>query len=260
MILDRVSNLDELAFSHRNKAYGAYDLRRKYARRLFVSTILGIIILLLVIFGYWGYITFEPVPLVEGDMMYSVEYFDMSPPPDEATKLAQALTRIKEEEEVAPVVRDSVPPESEKPPEVAKEENKEDEHAKEDTVARPGGSGLGEGTGNESGIASILDVNPRYPGGDEARLYYLRQHIRYPEAAMKKEIQGVVIVVFIIEPDGSVTKVSVSKGIGGGCDEEAIRVTREMPRWEPGKRNGRAVRVMLRMPIIFSLPGHPARR
>jgi protein TonB len=89
-------------------------------------------------------------------------------------------------------------------------------------------------------------------------LYYLRKHVKYPEAALKSLVQGVVMVVFVVETDGSISNVDVAQRIGGGCDEEAIRVTREMPRWEPGKRNGRAVRVMVRMPIVFRIPGKPA--
>jgi protein TonB len=135
---------------------------------------------------------------------------------------------------------------------------REDEKAKIDSAARPGGSGLGSGTGDETGIASAVDVFPRYPGGDDARLYYLRKNTRYPEAALKAEIQGIVMVVFIVEVDGSITNVNVQKKIGGGCDEEAMRVTREMPKWEPGKRNGRSVRVMVRMPIVFRMPGRTA--
>ena len=109
-----------------------------------------------------------------------------------------------------------------------------------DSSAKPGGSGQGKGIGEEAGPNSAIDVYPRFPGGDEARLYYLRLHVRYPEAAMKSLVQGVVMVVFIVEADGTVSSVEVPKKIGGGCDEEAIRVTKEMPRWEPGKRKGRA--------------------
>ena len=71
---------------------------------------------------------------------------------------------------------------------------------------------------------------------------------------MKNGVQGIILLVFIIEPDGSITHVEVKKGIGGGCDEEASRVARTMPRWEPGKRSGRPVRVLVQMPIVFRLP------
>ncbi|MEI7981980.1 MAG: energy transducer TonB, partial [Bacteroidota bacterium] len=129
--------------------------------------------------------------------------------------------------------------------------------SKIDSIPKPGGSGLGTGTADDTGLATFIDVYPRFPGGDEARLYYLRQHVRYPEVALRGMIQGVVMVMFIIETDGSVSNIDVSKRVGGGCDEEAIRVTKEMPRWEPGKRNGKAVRVMVRMPIVFRMPGRP---
>jgi protein TonB len=200
---------------------------------------------------------FEPIPLIEGDMMYEIEYDGLLPPPDEElSKLTQAYSKPLQEAEQVPVVSDSLKPEEQKPIEEIKEpEDKIEDKDPIDSVSRPGGSGLGNGTGDDTGLATSIDVFPRFPGGDEARLYYLRQHIRYPELALKGLVQGVVIVTFIIETDGSISNIDVSKRIGGGCDEEAMKVTREMPRWEPGKRNGRAVRVMVRMPIVFRIPG-----
>ena len=153
-------------------------------------------------------------------------------------------------------MKDSIPPKEEKPVETPPEQPKEEEKATVDSSAKPGGSGQGKGIGEEAGPNSAIDVYPRFPGGDEARLYYLRLHVRYPEAAMKNLVQGVVMVVFIVEADGAVSSVEVPRKIGGGCDEEAIRVTKEMPRWEPGKRKGRAVRVIVRMPIVFRMRGH----
>ena len=80
------------------------------------------------------------------------------------------------------------------------------------------------------------------------------------DVTMQKEktgIEGVVMVIFVIEPNGTLSNIEVSKGIGGGCDEEAIRVVKAMPLWEPGRRSGRAVRVLVRMPIVFKIPGKP---
>ncbi|MCK9421713.1 MAG: TonB family protein [Bacteroidales bacterium] len=259
MIVDRTKSLNDLAFEGRNKAYGAYYLRKMYTRYLGLSLGLGIIVLLLVVLLPFFYYYFEPVPLIEGDIMYDVEYYGMIPPPDEElNRMVQALSRPVQEVEQTPVVTDSVKPDESKPREILTEheEIKEDQN-KIDSLTKPGGSILGTGTGDDTGLATIIDVYPRFPGGDEARLYYLRQHVRYPEIALRGKIQGVVLVLFIIETDGSVSNVDVSKRIGGGCDEEAIRVTKEMPRWEPGKRTGRAVRVMVRMPIVFRMPGKP---
>jgi protein TonB len=255
---ERIPGLADLAFEGRNKAYGAYDLRKKYPRYILISLLSGIFIVSLFVMIPWIFYFFEPVPLIEGDMMYEVEYYNMSPPPeDEMNKLAHALSTPMQEDLQIPVVKDSITEEKkliEEPP-VQEQVN---EKAKVDSLANPGGSGLGAGTGDDTGLSTAIDVYPRYPGGDESRFSYLRKQIRYPETALKGKIQGVVMVVFIVETDGSLTNIDVAKRIGGGCDEEAIRVTKEMPRWEPGKRNGRAVRVMVRMPIVFRIPGRPS--
>ncbi|MEI7499544.1 MAG: TonB family protein [Bacteroidota bacterium] len=252
---ERIPGLAELAFEGRNKAYGAYDLRKKYPRRLLISLLSGIFIISLSVMIPWLFYYFEPVLLIEGNMMYEVEYYSMiAPPDDEMNKMAQALSKPLQEAPQVPVVKDSIF-EEKKPIEEPLVKDQENEKAKIDSSAKPGGSGLGTGSGDDTGLATSIDVYPRYPGGDESRLYYLRKKIKYPEAALKSGVQGVVMVVFIVETDGSLTNVDVTKRIGGGCDEEAMRVTKEMPRWEPGKRNGRAVRVMVRMPIVFRIPG-----
>jgi protein TonB len=259
MIQERIPGLADLAFEGRNKAYGAYDLRKKYPRYMLISLLSGLFIISLFVFIPWIFYYFEPVPLINGDMMYEVEYYSMMTPPDtEMNKLAQALSKPLHEAEQAPVVKDSIPPEELKPIEEPRTQEMENEKAKVDSSAKPGGSGLGKGTGDDTGLATAIDVYPRFPGGDDSRLYFLRKKIKYPETAIKSSIQGVVMVVFIVEIDGSITNVDVARRIGGGCDEEAIRVTKEMPRWEPGKRNGRAVRVMVRMPIVFRIPGRPS--
>ena len=259
MISDRIPGLDELAFEGRNKAYGAYYLRKRYPRYLSIALIVGILVVLLTVFISWLYYYFEPIPLIEGDLMYEVEYYPMSPPPDdEANRLAQAFAKPEQETIQAPVVTDSINAEKQKPIEDVSVEKPEDITANTDSAAKPGGSGLGAGIGDDTGLSTSIDVYPRYPGGDESRLYYLRRQVRYPDAALKALIQGVVMVVFVVEVNGTVSHVEVPNRIGGGCDEEAIRVTKEMPRWEPGKRNGRAVRVMVRMPIVFRIPGKAA--
>jgi len=101
----------------------------------------------------------------------------------------------------------------------------------------------------------IVEQMPEYPGGESKRNEYLAQNLVYPEYATKKGIQGTVYVSFIVATDGSVTNVNLLRGIGGGCDEEALRVIREMPKWIPGRQNGKAVRVKFNMPIYFKLSG-----
>ena len=77
--------------------------------------------------------------------------------------------------------------------------------------------------------------------------------LRYPRSAASAGVSGRVFVSFVVNTDGSLTDVAVLKGIGFGCDEEALRVVRQMPRWKPGKQSGRAVRVKYNLPISFAL-------
>ena len=94
---------------------------------------------------------------------------------------------------------------------------------------------------------------PEFPGGMQALGKYLANNLHYPAQARSVNIQGRVFVNFMIEKDGSVTSVNVLRGIGGGCDEEAMRVVSAMPKWSPGKQNGIPVRVSFNLPVNFKL-------
>lgn len=105
----------------------------------------------------------------------------------------------------------------------------------------------------EMEIFTVVEDQPNFPGGDEARILYLKDNIKYPQMARESGIQGTVYVTFVVERNGSVTDVKVLRGIGGGCDEEAIRVIENMPKWNAGKQRGKPVRVQFNMPIKFTL-------
>ncbi len=105
----------------------------------------------------------------------------------------------------------------------------------------------------EDVIFTVVEDQPQFPGGEEARQRFLEDNLRYPTMAREAGIQGTVFVTFVVETDGSVTDVRVLRGIGGGCDEEAVRVVEMMPRWEPGRQRGQPVRVQFNMPIRFRL-------
>jgi protein TonB len=100
-----------------------------------------------------------------------------------------------------------------------------------------------------------VEESPSFPGGEEARIRFLQENIEYPQMARESGIQGTVYMTFVVEPSGSVSAVRVLRGIGGGCDEEAIRVIQKMPKWNPGKQRGKPVRVQFTMPIKFTLQG-----
>ncbi|NLL28501.1 MAG: energy transducer TonB [Bacteroidales bacterium] len=105
----------------------------------------------------------------------------------------------------------------------------------------------------EAEIFTIVEEQPEFPGGEAALMEYLGKNISYPQLARESNIQGTVYVKFVVEPNGSISNVSILRGIGGGCDEEAIRVVKNMPSWKAGKQRGKAVRVQFNLPIRFIL-------
>ncbi len=107
----------------------------------------------------------------------------------------------------------------------------------------------------EAEIFTIVEEQPSFPGGEAALMEYLGKNISYPPMAKESGIQGTVFVTFVVEPNGSVTNVKILRGIGGGCDEEAVRVVKNMPTWKPGKQRGKPVRVQFNLPIKFVLQG-----
>ena len=103
----------------------------------------------------------------------------------------------------------------------------------------------------EQEILQIAEKMPSFPGGESKLLEFIEKNTRYPREAREKGIQGRVFVSFVIEQDGSISNVEVLHGIGGGCDEEAVRVIKSMPKWNPGKQHGKTVRVSYRIPVYF---------
>ena len=115
------------------------------------------------------------------------------------------------------------------------------------------------------GIYDVVEIMPRYQGCENAvedsvdctfrkMLGHIKSQLKYPEEALKLKVHGQVIVQFVIDSTGAVTRPSITNGIGAGCDEEALRVVSSMPAWNPGKQGGKAVPVRMKVPIYFQLP------
>lgn len=102
-------------------------------------------------------------------------------------------------------------------------------------------------------IFTAVEKGPEFVGGQAKMYQYLGENIKYPASAQRANISGRVFVKFVVEDDGSIGEVNVMKGIGFGCDEEAIRVVKSMPKWKPGVQNGKNVRVYYNMPIVYRL-------
>ena len=105
----------------------------------------------------------------------------------------------------------------------------------------------------EEEIFVAVEQQAEFPGGTAAMMKWLSNNVRYPESAQQNDIQGRVIVKFVVEKDGSIGHAEILKGVDRDLDREAIRVVKKMPRWQPGKNNGVAVRSYFNLPVVFRL-------
>ena len=99
----------------------------------------------------------------------------------------------------------------------------------------------------------IDDELPSFPGGDAKLREWIKKNMKYPSYAKNNGIEGQVLVVFIVEKDGSISNAEVSWGVDPSLDQEALRIVNKMPKWKPGTQNGVAMRVKYRLPITFTL-------
>ena len=97
----------------------------------------------------------------------------------------------------------------------------------------------------------MVEKRAEFPGGQSEMLKYIQDNRQYPDEAKENDVHGKVLVRFIVERDGTLSDVKVMRGIGSGCDEEAVRVITSMPKWKPGEQGGKTVRTSLTLPVTF---------
>ena len=105
----------------------------------------------------------------------------------------------------------------------------------------------------EEDVYMVVEESPEFPGGTNALMGYLRDNMVIPDSCRENNIQGRVLVTFIVEKDGSITKPVVVKSVNHLLDAEALRLVSAMPKWKPGRQNGQAQRVKFTIPINFRL-------
>jgi protein TonB len=252
-----VEPMEEIVFKGRNKEYGSYMLRKKYKRYVTTSLLIGLFILSVVV-GYpliTAYINKSKlVREKEKEVGVTMERMaqEEAPPPPPPPPPPEAL--VEKVKFTAPVVVEDTTIETglTSMDDLNKTTTNEAPAEEVEVEIKDEGPKVIE-TPVQAEIFTVVEEQPGYPGGEEARISFLQQNIRYPEEAKELGIQGRVFVTFVVEVDGSITDVRVLRGIGGGCDEEAIRVVRAMPKWVPGKQRGVPVRVQFNLPIKFTL-------
>ena len=264
--------LDDIVFEHRNRAYGAYELRAAYERNMTRAVTLAPLLLLLLVGG----------PMLVSNLVRSffpVAILDplvcgfVPPHPN----VIQDIEVIPEKRVTPPKPRMNTvrykPFEAVADHTISKDETPATTDMLQNAIAGPltiDGEGddlpviditdgTGEGTGAPVEVAGppaeflVVEEMPEFPGGQAAMLKFIGKHLRYPASAQAKGISGSVYVTFVISPDGQVTKVEVIKGIDTACDLEAARVISKMPAWKPGRQSGRNVPVRYSLPIRFSI-------
>ena len=265
------ASLNDIVFEGRNKAYGAYVLRRLYQRHVTRALIIATsVFLLLIAFPLISQFLKDRLPkepkknLQENVLMDAPPLDDTKPPPPPPPPQAPPppppkLTTIK-----------FTPPVVKKDEEVKKEEVPDQEELKDKTVATVTVKGnmdapdLTElaGTGDkvveevvENKVYTYVEQMPELPngGGQPAIVAAILKATRYPAMALRNQVEGRIFASFTVNPQGDVVDVKVIKGLGSGLDEEAIRAIKTLPKFRPGKQNGRAVSVSFTVPITYKI-------
>ena len=263
--------MNDLVFEGRNKAYGAFVLRHDYEGNMTRAMVTGLLFFLLCITSPFVYNYFKGDTIPE-EMIYSntpvvLEHVEKTPVIKKpAVTAIQAPQQPKSQIKFVPpvVVADEEDVKEDLPPGIddlknndigtTTEKNENGTVDIEPIIETPG-------TGNAIDPAPEPDVynsyavsqQPEFPDGLEAMYKFLKKNLNYTSMAKENRISGTVFIQFVISKEGKIENAIVVRGIGGGLDQEALRVVKKMPTWKPGKHNGKAVAVNFTLPIKFEL-------
>jgi protein TonB len=259
----------DILFEGRNKDYGAYELRKTYNRRIKKAMFMTGAVVGILCIGYFvaGGTKGKVRPLKDDGevMLVEIEQPDkvLPPPPppkvqpQQVATIRLTTTRIVPDEQVKP---------DEKPPENDQADNMKigtanvkgaDDDGTEGPPANEAGPGVVEAPkkkDDDDGIFRSVEIESSFPGGTQAWARFLNKNLHYPDEAMSNEIQGMIMVQFIVDKDGHISDaVAISGPEQGGLREEAVRVIKKSGQWTPAVQNGRYVKSYKRQPVIFRI-------
>lgn len=269
----RPNTLDEIVFEGRNKAYGAFDLRQHYPTHVRRALIVAMLLFLVMAFAPIVARMFAPKAVSDmGPIVTTVEpipqpIFKPIPPAEPVTPAASikaprtvALpTKVVKDEHarIQPPIPEVIPPDALIGPVTnldAKGATTNDGQIGTGTSDTPStGSTTAPPVAAEPEVFLTAEHMPQFAGGESAMIEFLRRNMRYPAIALREQIEGKVFVSFTVSALGEIVDVHVIKGLGYGTDEEAMRVVKKMPAWEPGAQNGHPVAVRYTLPITFRI-------
>lgn len=272
---------NDIIFAEKNKEFGAYQIRKKSDKRhnmAMLYMLMGLVVVFCLILGLNKYSAYraekaalelqeQREKMMSAQIAQEEEVEEQEEP--EEQKFEQPEVTVPEEvlatvqvTQIAIVDADQV-----------KNEVMDMDTQKEDNTAR--GVVTQEGSDDadkfkavqeqvvvkepepevkkEEEIFVAVEQQAEFPGGQGALMKWLSQNVRYPETAQQNDVQGRVIVKFVVEKDGSIGTATILKGVDKDLDREALRVVKKMPKWQPGKNNGVAVRSYFNLPVVFKL-------
>jgi periplasmic protein TonB len=257
--LRNMLNFDDLLFEKRNREYGAYQLRKRYNGVLIKSMIIATVLFSLAIILPFLITTGNEKVLTGGYAYVPVQMEDYKPPEDQIYVPPAAPPPPEKLQEIVkyipPVIVDSIIPITSILPTADELENNPVYEDTDFTATGTGGdiNGSGEDISTDEPFF-IVEVMPQFKGGDinAFRAWVLRR-TNYPQLAIEKKIEGRVLLTFIVEMDGTVSNVTVVKGVDPIIDVEAIKAIEASPKWTPGLQRGQPVRVRFSIPLDFVL-------
>lgn len=253
---------NELVFANRNKAYGAYVLRKEYNKRV-SFIILGTVIFSFLLFGVKYYIDNKPKAEEKPIEMTNI-VVDLTPPPPQEEQPPPPPPpppppMVEMVKFTPPVIKDdAVEEEPQKIQEEVKDVNvgTKDQEGEKDIVAPPTEvANTGPAEPAQPEIFTIVEEQAEFPGGIPEMVKFIQKNLQYPPMAREAGLQGKCHLRFVVNENGEISNVEVMKGVPGcpDCDKEAVRVVKSMPKWKPGKMTGKAVKCYFNLPISFKL-------
>ncbi len=254
-----MGKLDDIIFKYRNREYGAYQLRKKSTTFLLISFCISVVFFCTVILCFFVY-DHLPEPIsIEHSILFDKNTFK-NPYLTDIKSVTIALVSKNKHIDAQPKIVDDVviidmlaKELSNKDQDSNSFNNKNGGESKKEDTLSTSNTNIDIDTLNHNKLQMLIDKPPMFPNGENARAVFIQKNINYPSLAKEKNIEGLVLVDFIVEADSSITHIKISQGIGWGCDEEAIRLIKAMPKWTPCIKNNKPIRSQLTMPILFTL-------
>lgn len=252
------ANWDDLVFDGRNKEYGAYELRQSYNKMVIRASLSAFMFLLLILFSHNFAGLFKNDISVGQDKKPLTGVFEMPPPPmieiikpplPPTVNPIRTMKRFEVPKLTNQLIEDEplMPTQQELSQASLGSDNLEGNYQPASTIP------IIPEPEKEENIVTFADQMPEFDGGQVSLAKFMKKNFRYPDHALRMNIEGKVFVSFIVNKDGTISNIAVAKGLGAGCDEEAIKLMTLMPKWKPGRQNGIIVKVRCIMPISFQI-------